>query len=155
MPPQLIVDLAKLDLKKVIIPIEGIRKVIPQRHEMELIDGIVYDSPDTIVGYKDITLQDFWVRGHIPERPLMPGVMMIECAAQLCAYFTMRAKPEMGFMGFARCDNTCFRGVVTPPNRLYMVARILEITRRRAVGECQGFCNGNMVFESRITGMPV
>ncbi|MEI8194310.1 MAG: 3-hydroxyacyl-ACP dehydratase FabZ family protein [Phycisphaerae bacterium] len=155
MPPQLLRDLNHVDLTKVLVPRAGIEKIIPQRFEMAMLDAIVIDDHDLIIGYKDVTLDDFWVRGHIPGRPIMPGVMMIECAAQLCAFFTMRRRPEMGFMGFAKCEHTRFRGVVVPPNRLYMVAKMTELTHRRAVGDCQGFCNGAMVFESTITGMPV
>jgi 3-hydroxyacyl-[acyl-carrier-protein] dehydratase len=124
---------------------------------MEMLSGITYiDSPtDTIIGYKDITMNDFWVRGHIPGRPLMPGVMMIECAAQLCAYWTMKKQPEMGFVGFAKCDDVRFRGTVVPPARLYMIAKLTELNRRRAVAACQGLVNGTLIFEATITGMSV
>lgn len=157
MPPSLLYDLSKVDFTKDEVDMEGIRAVIPQRHEMEMLSGITYiDSPgDTIIGYKDITLSDFWVRGHIPGRPLMPGVMMIECAAQLCAYWTMCKQPEMGFVGFAKCDDVRFRGTVVPPGRLYMIAKLTELNRRRAVAACQGLWNGSMVFEATITGMSV
>jgi len=157
MPPSLLYDLSTLDLNKPEIDIEGVRAVIPQRHEMELLSGIIHidDPADTIIGYKDITLNDFWVRGHIPERPLMPGVMMIECAAQLCAYWTMKRQPEMGFVGFAKCDGVRFRGTLVPPARLIMIAKLTELNRRRAVADCQGIYNGTMVFEATITGMSV
>ena len=155
MAPVLLFDLSSIDLNNVIVPLEGIRKVIPQRFEMEMLTGIVYESPDIAVGFKDISLDDFWVRGHIPGRPLMPGVMMIESAAQLCAYITMKRQPEMGFLGFAKCDAVKFRGTVVPPARLYMIAQTVEINRRRAVAQCQGVCNGDLVFEAIVTGMAV
>ena len=157
MAPPFLYDLSKLDLNSLEVPIEGIRKVIPQRYEFEMLSGIVHtdDPADTIIGVKDVTDHEFWVRGHIPGRPLMPGVMMIECAAQLCAYWTMRRRPEMGFMGFARCDDVIFRGTVVPPTKLYMIARMIENSRRRAVGKCQGIQNGTLVFEATITGMSV
>jgi 3-hydroxyacyl-[acyl-carrier-protein] dehydratase len=155
MAPQFLFDLSQLDLHKVITPIEEIRKVIPQRFEMEMLTGIVYDDNVTAVGFKDITMEDFWVRGHIPGRPLMPGVMMIEAAAQLCAYSTMRQRPEMGFMGFAKCDNVRFRGMVVPPARLYIIAQMVEMGRRRAVANCQGIHEGTLVFEATVTGMSV
>jgi 3-hydroxyacyl-[acyl-carrier-protein] dehydratase len=155
MAPSLLFDLSSIDLNKVIVPLEEIRKVIPQRFEMEMLSGIVYESPEVAVGFKDITTEEFWVRGHIPGRPIMPGVMMIECAAQLCAYITMKRQPEMGFVGFAKCDNARFRGTVVPPGRLYMIAQLVEINRRRAVGSCQGVSNGDLVFEAQITGMSV
>lgn len=155
MAPTFLFDLSSIDLNKVIIPIEEIRKVIPQRHEFELLSGIVYEAPELAIGFKDITTEEFWVRGHIPGRPLMPGVLMIECAAQLCAYVTMKRQPEMGFVGFAKCDGVKFRGTVVPPGRLYMIAQIVEINRRRAIATCQGVSNGELVFEATITGMSV
>jgi 3-hydroxyacyl-[acyl-carrier-protein] dehydratase len=157
MAPAFLYDLSSVDLNKIVVPIEGIREVIPQRFEMELLTGIVHiDNPnDTIVGVKEITPNEFWVRGHIPGRPLMPGVLMIECAAQLCAFWTMKKQPEMGFVGFARCNDVIFRGTVVPPNKLYMIAQMVEISRRRAVAKCQGVVDGTLVFEATITGMSV
>jgi 3-hydroxyacyl-[acyl-carrier-protein] dehydratase len=157
MAPVFLFDLSSIDLNHVVIPLEEIRKVLPHRHEMEMLSGIVYFSSDgnTVVGFKDITTDDFWVRGHIPGRPLMPGVMMIEAAAQLCGYTAMRRRPDMGFMGFARCSDVIFRGTVQPPARLYLIAQMVELSRRRAVGKCQGMYNGALVFEATITGMSV
>ena len=155
MAPAFLYDLSRVDLNRVILSLDEIRKIIPQRFEMEMLSGIVLDEPETIIGFKDVTLDDFWVRGHIPGRPLMPGVLMIECAAQLCAFYTMRRQPEMGFVGFAKCDEVRFRGVVVPPSRLYMIAQVMEINRRRAVAKCQGIHEGNLVFEATITGMSV
>ena len=155
MAPSFLIDLSNIDLNKVIVPIEEIRKLIPHRYEMEMLSGIVYEERDMVVGFKDFTLNDFWVRGHIPGRPLLPGVLMIECAAQVCAYRTMRLQPEMGFVGFARCDEVKFRGTVVPPARLYMLARTVEMNRRRAVAKCQGVHDGSLVFEATVTGMSV
>jgi len=155
MAPSFLYDLSSIDLNKVVITLDEIRKVLPHRYEMEMLSGIVYYDGDNVVGFKDITTEDFWVRGHIPGRPLMPGVMMIEAAAQLCAYTAMRRRPEMGFMGFARCDDVIFRGTVQPPGRLYLIAQMQELTRRRAVGKCQGVHNGVLVFEATVTGMCV
>jgi 3-hydroxyacyl-[acyl-carrier-protein] dehydratase len=155
MAPVFLCDLSSIDLNKVIIPLEEIRKVIPQRFEMEMLSGLVFESAETAVGFKDLTLDDFWVRGHIPGRPLMPGVLMIECAAQLCAFITMKRQPQMGFVGFAKCDEVRFRGTLVPPARLYMIAQLVEINRRRAIAKCQGIHNGTLIFEATITGMSV
>ena len=80
---------------------------------------------------------------------------MLEAAAQLCSYVTRILKPEMGFIGFAKADRTRFRGAVTPPNSFYLIAKMVDVNRRRVVADCQGICNGILVFESNITGMPV
>src|SRR3990167_1013840 len=86
MPQDILIDLSTLDLNKSIVDIETIRSIIPHRYEMEQLSGIVKFDPEQgiIVGYKDVSLNEFWVRGHIPGRPLMPGVIMLEAAAQLC-----------------------------------------------------------------------
>jgi 3-hydroxyacyl-[acyl-carrier-protein] dehydratase len=155
MAPSFLIDFSSLDLNRVLYSQEQIRKVLPHRFEMEMISAIIYDDGTTAVGYKDLTMNDFWVRGHIPGRPLFPGVLMIETAAQVCGYITMLRQPEMGFVGFAKCDEARFRGTVVPPGRFYMIAQMVELNRRRAVAKCQGVYNGNLVFESLITGMSV
>jgi 3-hydroxyacyl-[acyl-carrier-protein] dehydratase len=155
MAPSFLFDLSSIDLNHVVHSHEQIYKVLPHRHELEMLSAIVYDDGTTGVGYKDLTLNDFWVRCHIPGRPLLPGVLMIECAAQLCGFITMLKQPEMGFVGFAKCDEVRFRGTVVPPGRFYMIAEMVELNRRRAVAKCQGIYNGNLVFEATITGMSV
>lgn len=89
MPQDILTDLNNLDLNKPTVDIEAIRTVIPHRYEMEQLNGIIKFDPENkiIIGYKDISNSEFWVRGHIPGRPLMPGVIMLEAAAQLCTYY--------------------------------------------------------------------
>jgi 3-hydroxyacyl-[acyl-carrier-protein] dehydratase len=89
MPPKLLVDLSGIDLTRVAIPIEEIREVNPQRYEMEQLSGIITYRPDLgyIVAFRDVRPDEFWVRGHIPGRPLFPGVLMIEAAAQLSSFY--------------------------------------------------------------------
>ena len=53
------------------------------------------------LGFKDVTENEFWVRGHIPGRPIMPGVIMIEAAAQMASFFMKRVYGLTGFIGFS------------------------------------------------------
>ncbi|HTV47348.1 MAG TPA: 3-hydroxyacyl-ACP dehydratase FabZ family protein [Phycisphaerae bacterium] len=157
MAPPLLYDLSKLDLDKITVPIEEIRKINPHRFEMEQLSGIIHTDLDTmtVVGLKNVTMDEFWVRGHIPGRPLMPGVIMLEAAAQLCSYMSRVLMPEMTFLGFVKVDSTRFRGIVEPPNTLIIIAKMLEMNRRRVIANCQGICKDSLVFEACITGMPV
>ena len=61
---------------------------------MEQLTAIVFDDVERgiCVGYKDISPDEFWVRGHMPGMPLMPGVIMCEAAAQLCSYHVQTAQ---------------------------------------------------------------
>jgi len=155
MPPKLLVDINALDLDHLEDDLEGIRKYNQQRFEMEMLSGIIAFSAEEqyVVAYKDASEQDFWVRGHIPGRPLMPGVLMCECAAQSCSYYNGRTAETKGFMGFAGIDGVKFRGQVLPGDRLVMVAKVKTMKSRISSFDCQGFVNGRLVFEGVIRGI--
>ena len=155
MPPKPLLDLGQLDLTGIEDDIEGICKYNRQRFEMELLDAIIKYDPEqqAVVAYKDARPADFWVRGHIPGRPLMPGVVICECAAQACSYFYGRSTGQDRFLGFAGMDGVKFRGQVLPGDRLVMVAKVREMKSRISSFECQGFLNNRMVFEGIIQGV--
>ncbi len=155
MPPKPLIDLTRIDFDKVAITREEIYQVNPHRYEFQQLDGIYFIDRDksTMAGYRDVRDDEFWVRGHIPDRPIFPGVLMIETAAHLVSYFVVTLTPERGFMGFAGVDNVKFRGQVLPGQRIVMVAKMLEIKPRRSVGATQGYVNGKQVFEGLIIGM--
>jgi 3-hydroxyacyl-[acyl-carrier-protein] dehydratase len=155
MPPKPLVDFDKIDLDQVVETKEGIREYNPQRYEFEQLDGIIHYDPDEqcVVGYKDVTEDEFWVRGHIPERPLMPGVLMCEAAAQLCSYYFKRTIEIDRFVGFGGLDEVKFRSPVGPGCRLILVAKVKKIGRRRCVLDCQGFVEDRMVFQGVVTGV--
>jgi 3-hydroxyacyl-[acyl-carrier-protein] dehydratase len=158
MPPKPLVDFSRIDLNRVEVDIEGIRKFNQQRFEMEMLSGIIhYDAADrSVVAFRDASMQDFWVRGHIPGRPIMPGVLICECAAQACSYFYGRsatAEQQGRFMGFAGLEGVRFRGQVLPGDRLVMVAKLREMKSRITSFDCQGFVKERMVFEGTINGI--
>ena len=106
MPPEAHIDLASIDQTKVIADRDAIRRVNPQRYEMEQLTAIVFVDAEQqlIAGYKDVGKEEFWVRGHMPDYPLMPGVVMCEAAAQLCSYYIatqgLMQGDYIGFGGF-------------------------------------------------------
>ena len=156
MPPSLLFDLSRIDLTvKPIFDKEAIGKVNPQRFEMQHLDGILwYDKKRfLILGYKDVTGDEFWVRGHIPGRPLMPGVIMVEAAAQLSSFFVKRVYELEGFIGFAGIDSAKFRSLVEPGQRLYLLGHLTKFKRRKYTCSVQGIINGTMVFEAVVSGL--
>ena len=133
MPPLAIIDPNELGFDHPLADIEAIRKVNPQRYEMEQLTAIVYLDPvhKVIAGYKDVRPDDFWVRGHMPDYPLMPGVLICESAAQLCSYYIMKLGLMSGsFFAFGGMDRVKFRGVVRPGDRLIMLAQLVEVRPR-------------------------
>ena len=157
MPAQPYLDLAELDFDHPALTLDDIRNVNPQRFEFEMLSAILFidEGRKLMAAYKDLAPGDFWVRGHIPGRPLFPGVLMIEAAAQMSSYYITKALGGGRFVGFGGVDEVKFRGQVVPPCRFVLVGKMVEFRPRRAICDCQGFVDGKMVFEGRITGMPI
>lgn len=161
MAPELLFDISEMDLNHITFGPEEIEKINPQRGAMRLLDGVNYvdDGYSRAIGYKDVRDDEFWVPGHIPGRPLYPGVLMIETAAQLAAFLMVKRrgkhhKPGQ-FIGFVGTDDVKFRNQVTPGQRLYIIGHELKYSLRRMVCAAQGVVDGSIVFEAKITGMPI
>jgi len=158
MPPSLLFDLSQIDIEgPSLFTREDICKVNPQRFEMEQLDGILWYDKEKflILGYKDVTEDEFWIRGHIPERPLMPGVIMIEAAAQLSSFFVKQIYELEGFIGFASIDSAKFRSVVEPGQRLLLLGHITKFKRRKYTCVIQGMVGDKMVFDTTVSGLNV
>jgi 3-hydroxyacyl-[acyl-carrier-protein] dehydratase len=158
MPPPLLIDLDKIDLNQVIHNADAIEKINPHRFEMRQLDGIVYLDLEggMAVGFKDVAEDEFWVRGHIPGRPLMPGVLMIEAAAQLSSFCVHKMNlAQNRFFGFGGIEDVKFRAQVDPGSRLYLLTKFLEIRPRRFKMATQGIVNGQLAFQATIIGMPI
>ena len=145
-----------IDLERVIVGRDGIREWVPQRHEFEMLDAILhYDQATmTAVARKQLSRDEFWVRGHLPGRPLFPGVLMIESCAQLCCYLFCRKQNERKRMfAFGGVDETRFRGTVVPGDRILLMARGRKIRSNLGVFDTQAYVAGRLVFEGVVTGM--
>jgi 3-hydroxyacyl-[acyl-carrier-protein] dehydratase len=154
---ELLVDPSTLDFNQIVADIEDIRKYNPQRFEMEQLTAILYDDGEQnlCVGYKDLKDDEFWVRGHMPGMPLMPGVIICEAAAQLSSYHVQKHN-LMGaeMMGFGGLDNVRFRGAVFPGKRLVIACKLIRLRRKRmSICHFQGFVDNQLVVEGEIRGI--
>lgn len=153
-----IVDSSLYNIDRPIATIEDIRKYNSQRYEMELLTGILYEASDgkTCVGYKDISDHEFWVRGHMPGYPLMPGVVMCETAAQLASYFVGRNNFfNNAVMGFAGLEEVKFRGMVRPGDLFVVQCGLLKVRKLLITAAFMGIVNENVVCEGIIKGFPL
>ncbi|AQQ10077.1 3-hydroxyacyl-[acyl-carrier-protein] dehydratase FabZ [Sedimentisphaera cyanobacteriorum] len=157
MPPKLLFDIDNIDLSRVLFDKTEILKYNPQNYEMQQLDGIIWydDEKHYSVGFKDVTDDEFWVRGHIPGRPIMPGVIMVEAAAQLSSLYMKKIYGLNGFIGFAGIESANFRGTVVPGDRLIMLCHICKMRSRKYTAKVQGLVDGTMVFACEISGMNV
>jgi 3-hydroxyacyl-[acyl-carrier-protein] dehydratase len=154
---EFIVDPAEIDCGRVLADIEAIRRYLPQRDAMEQLTAIVVDDIENhiCVGYRDITASEFWVSGHMPGMPIMPGVIMCECAAQVLTYHIQRNDfSGAEVVGFGGLDGVKFRGVVKPGDRLVMAIQVTKARRGRMVAaKFQGFVGESLVCEGELAGV--
>jgi len=157
MAGKLLLEYEFLEKQPVLFGIEEIRAINPQRHEMEQLNAVIYlDREEKLVaGYKDVREDEFWVKGHLPGRPLLPGVLMIEAGAQLSSFCYHKIIDQPRFFGFAAVNEAKFRGTVVPGDRLYLVAKAIDIRPSRGYFQTQGIVRGKLVFEAKVMGMPV
>ncbi|MFT4546140.1 MAG: 3-hydroxyacyl-[acyl-carrier-protein] dehydratase [Pseudoalteromonas tetraodonis] len=156
-PP--ILDLTTVDIDQVAVSKEEILELNAQREEFEQVDRLIsLDLEEGLaVGIKKQTPEEFWTRGHIPGRPIMPGVLMIEMAAQISSviYHLKFKTGGKKFFGFGGVNKVKFRGSVEPGCDFLMVVRAKTLRSRIAVFEAQGFVDGRMVFEGEVTGIVI
>ncbi len=159
MPPRPLIDLSTIDPDQVLYPIEVIRESNPQRLEFEQLSWICHFDLEegTVAGVLEVPEDPWWAKGHVPDRPLMPGVLMLEAAAQLCSWCVHQvfddSTKEGRIFGFGGIDNVKFRRAIFPPARLLIVGRKAEIRARRAVFDTQIYVENRLACQSRITGM--
>jgi 3-hydroxyacyl-[acyl-carrier-protein] dehydratase len=155
----LILDPSQLDFENIVADAAEIRKYNPQRHEMEMLTAIIYEDLEKHIcaGFKDVGQDDFWVRGHMPGMPLMPGVLMLEAAAQMCSYFSQRYDLlgcEM--IGFGGLEEVRFRDPVLPGDRLVVLCEMTRLRRGRLViTKFQGLVGNSLVVEGILKGIPI
>jgi len=151
-----ILDLASIDLDAVAIDAETVGRMNPQAGDMRQLDHVVLLDVERglAVGRLAVPEDVWWGPLHIPGRPLMPGVLMIEGAAQLSSiYHRFRTGDGMGFLGFTRVDETIFRGQVLPGQTMHFVMSEVKFSPRRFVTRAQGMIGDQLVFQTKITGM--
>lgn len=157
-----IIDFAALSLEDVQVHSDGLDRYLKQTGRLRMIDGILHDDPDSrlVVGYKDISESDWWAPDHVPGRPMFPGALQIEAAAQLSTYDYLAHRIDKDivgerFVGFGGLDKTRFRGQVVPGCRLVVATKLLRVSNRMFRYLAQAFVEDNMVFESEVLGVIV
>lgn len=152
-----IFDISGIDLSQVAVPADKVGEMNPQCGDMRQVDYVIWTADDftKLVGVKQVRDDEFWVPGHIPGRPLLPGVLMIEAAAQLASIsFKLRAGVD-GFLAFTRIGDAVFRAQVVPGDRLLLLVHVTKYSPRRFVCKTQGIVDDAIAFEATIAGLVV
>lgn len=132
---------------------DEIKKIIPHREPMLLLDGVDSLEPGAkATGFLNVTEDMFWCVGHFPGNPVMPGVLIVEAMAQLGAVI-MLSKPE--FAGriayFGGIKNARFRRKVVPGDRLDFEATIEKVLGPAGTGVTKAYVNGELACNCELT----
>jgi 3-hydroxyacyl-[acyl-carrier-protein] dehydratase len=154
------IDPKDYPLDKVYMTAEECMERNPQRHEFLQLSSILHlDLPgNLIVGSRLLEPGEFWERGHLPGRPLFPGVLQVECMAQIAS---IHAHHELQldkgvFMGFGALEGVRFRHPVESGTKLWIAGRIQKASKRRPYFKWEGQMmreDGVMVSQATITGV--
>jgi 3-hydroxyacyl-[acyl-carrier-protein] dehydratase len=128
--------------------IERIKQMIPHRHPFLMIDRVV-DAVRNVAatGIKFVDINEYYFKGHFPQRPVMPGVLIIEAMAQTAAVLvvhTLGPESEGKLVYFMSVDNARFRRPVFPGNTL-----AVRVVRQRNRGNVWKF-EGRAMVEDRL-----
>lgn len=132
---------------------EQIKEIIPHRDPFLLIDEVLELEPGIrVVAKKYIKPDEYWFKGHFPQKPVQPGVLMIEMLAQagaVCALSLPENKGKIAF--FAGIDKARFRGVVNPGDTLILEVEIIKNRGKIGVGSAVATVEGKKVVTAEIT----
>jgi len=141
-----------------LLDINAIKKIMSHRYPFLLVDRIIDLIPGVrVTGVKNVTVNEPFFQGHFPERPVMPGVLLIEAMAQVGGILMLDADTEtegklIFFMGI---DKAKFRKPVGPGDQVRFELEIIKRrnTLYRMAGK--GFVSGDLVVEAELTAMIV
>ena len=145
----------KLSIKNDQISSEQILGLLPHRYPFALVDKVIEHIPGKkAVALKNVTLNEPQFQGHFPERPLMPGVLIVESMAQVGGIIVAQM-PDLpkGLFVFAGINNVKFRKPVVPGDQLVITCELISIKRKR-FGKVKGevhvdgklVCSGELMF---------
>ena len=137
--------------------IQKIMACIPHRYPFLLVDRVIeMDGDASGVGIKNVTINEPQFTGHFPERPVFPGVLMIEAMAQTAgAICARKLGSESSLVYFMTIDNARFRKPVVPGDRVEF-----HVTKQKQRGNiwkfhCDAKVDGQLVAEADIGAMIV
>jgi 3-hydroxyacyl-[acyl-carrier-protein] dehydratase len=129
-----------------------IMRVLPHRYPFLLVDRILEIEPGKrIVGLKNVTANEPHFTGHFPERPIMPGVLIVEAMAQVGAVLMLQQPQFRDKLAlFAGIDGCRFRRVVSPGDQLRIEVEVLKF--RGAFGKvaARATVDGQLVTEGEL-----
>ncbi len=143
----------KYDLNNPVLDINEIKKILPHRYPFLMVDKILHRDEKTVVGVKNVTVNEPFFEGHFPQEPVMPGVLQVEAMAQVGGILVLNTvpDPENYATYFLKIQNAKFKRKVSPGDTLIIKADLLEPIRRGIAHMfAQIFVGDNVVSEGEL-----
>ncbi len=146
--------------------IREIMRLLPHRYPFLLVDRILEMTPgpvvpgSKVVGLKNVSVNEPFFQGHFPGNPVMPGVLILECMAQVggCLFFTRESDPSAKLMYLTGVDKARFRRPVLPGDQLVVTAEILAVksilVKMKAEARVDGALCAEAEFMSGLVNRP-
>lgn len=138
---------------EVLLNQEQIKEIIPHRDPFLLIDEIIeMEEGKRVVALKHIKADDFWFKGHFPDYPVVPGVLMLEMLAQAGAVAMLTLPENKGKIGFfGGVKDAKFRRQVVPGDTLRLEVEIIKVKGPVGVGKGIATVNGEKAVVAEIS----
>jgi UDP-3-O-[3-hydroxymyristoyl] N-acetylglucosamine deacetylase/3-hydroxyacyl-[acyl-carrier-protein] dehydratase len=139
--------------KEPLYDIIAIEKMLPHRYPFLLVDKVMEITEDSIIGVKNVTMNEPMFQGHFPGNPVFPGVFQIEASAQVGGIFALSKvdEPHLYSTYFMKIDNVKFKQKVVPGDTLVFELKLITPIRRGLVHmSSQAYVNGKVVMEAEM-----
>lgn len=137
------------------LDVKQIEEIIPHRHPFLLVDYIEdYVPGEYAVGYKCITFREDFFKGHFPQQPVMPGVLIVEALAQTGAVAILSQEENKGKIAFFGGIDKCrFKRKVVPGDKLRLETKIIKQKGPVGIGEAIATVDGKVAVKAELTFM--